>query len=868
MTSRKTGTDPYTLLSLTRFREKITAARRRAGYLQKDLASALGLDSHMLSHKLHGSDGALLSHQEVKQIIRTLAAWDAITTRSEAIELLTLMQLRSDSFSAEDWDCFPLDRLEAPPNNHVVPKVIAELSPTSWADRARPQLPEPLTPLIGREKTIQQVCEQLRREGVRLVNLLGTAGVGKTRMALAVARQMREGFADGVHFVPLAVIHDPNLVASATAEALHLLEESSMGMSRSPEDLLKYFFHEKDLLLVLDNFEQVLAATTMITEILEAAPGVKILVTSRAVLHLYGEYQFWVPPLEVAAPDTPPEHEMPAAIRLFVERAQATDVRFTLTAQNMPTVAAICTRLDGLPLAIELAAARTRLLSPAMLLEQLEGRHQEGLLQKPGQVLALLLHQMGNVPVRQQTLWNTLDWSYRLLEEDEQRLFVQLGVFQGGWTLEAMQAVCLPGENHPQPGVPVDTSSARLERLVDQSLVLPMSSRDQNAKSMLHCRFSLLETVREYARARLYEVNEWAEVHRRHAAYYLRFVQRAEEEVLRSANPGRAMQRLEQEQDNVRAALQWAIEQEEPEEAQQLCSAFSAFWERHNQPKEGRRWIDAALRLGDHTSLSVRAKLVLAEGKLTLLERVNEQAGALFQKSLALYEASGDLPGKASALYYLGDAYYFQEDYAHAADHYMACLELYQALDDSMGYANALGRLGAISLFQGNLEIAEMRLKESVRLLRKDEYLHSLYTMLALLCIVDLLQERSLQALESIRQALMIVQEVGPAVDIAITLAACGCMLGEIGAPVDAALIYSATEALFERLGTTIPAIYLPFYNASLEKSRVQMTKECWESSWVRGRSLSQEQAIKLFVNVCEPLLHGPEPLKLTLGEE
>ncbi|GHO98064.1 hypothetical protein KSF_081120 [Reticulibacter mediterranei] len=464
-TSPKQRSNIKATIQLARFREQITTARRRAGYLQKDLAAALGLESHSLSHKLHGSDDALLSHKEVKQIIKTLADWGAITNHTEAIELLALMGLKPEAFSTNEWDMSPLDRLERTPPIALL--LDETFSPTPSSSRRCFQLPADLTSLIGRESLLQQICEQLQRADVRLLTLTGTGGIGKTRLALEVARLIEKHFPDGICFVSLAALRDPRLVSSAITQALGLLDSPADHTHGNIDYQLQSFLREKQLLLLLDNFEHLLGAVSLIITLLERAPQIKILVTSRAVLSLYGEHLMEVPPLEIAMPKKGVGRDMLAqipAIQLFVERAQAVQRAFVLTTHNVSAVAEICVRLDGLPLAIELAAARIRFSSPSQLLKQLK-EDRNDLSKRTIKRKHPSLIQWRNLPERQQTLSQTIDWGYQLLQPEEQLLFTRLGVFTDGFTEEALQAIVTSA------GETEHDYLVCLESLVNQSFV-------------------------------------------------------------------------------------------------------------------------------------------------------------------------------------------------------------------------------------------------------------------------------------------------------------------------------------------------------------------------------------------------------------
>jgi len=505
--------------------------------------------------------------------------------------------------------------------------------------------------------------------------LLGTAGVGKTRLSLAVAATLLDKFADGIFFVSLGDIHEAALVPSTIAQVLDLVEPlrgaSFSGVSPSYEHILKAFLGEKDILLVLDNFEHLLDASVFIGEMLEAAPRLKLLVTSRVILPLHGGYEFGVPPLEVPDPALVTNATALAqspAVRLFVERVKAVNPRFALTELNAATVAQLCLRLEGLPLVIELAAARSRLLSPQAILERLGRSESGGQHGQAGVSLTFLRQQARNMPARQQTLLHTLDWSYHLLDMQAQQLFTRLGVFVRGWTLQAVLVIC-QDEDHR---VGAEDMFEQLEGLVNQSLVVPMPLEERLPVEETIQRFRFLEPIREYALKRLQESEEEEALRRRHARYYLLLVEQIEPN-LGGSQRDRAVQQLVDEQDNVRVALAWAIEQGEAEIAQRLCGALALFWESRSQFQEAHRWIGTALKMEKHTSVEVRAKLTLAASRLTNWEMELEHSREFAQEALSLYEACGDAGGRAKALFQVGDAWYMQGEYA-LATRYLARL--------------------------------------------------------------------------------------------------------------------------------------------------------------------------------------------------
>jgi predicted ATPase len=435
-------------------------------------------------------------------------------------------------------------------------------------------LPVPLTALIGREQEVRAICDLLSHPEVRLLTITGTGGVGKTRLALEVASVLRADFADGVFFVPLAPVSDPARVMAAIAQAFGLWEVAALP----PEEQLQAALRERHLLLVLDNFEQVAATAHQLADLLVSCPRLHLLVTSRAALHLSGEYEFPVPPLPT--PDLTQIEDAQAlaqvaAVRLFVERAHAIQPAFQLTQANARAIAEICVHLDGLPLAIELAAARIKLLPPQALLHRLSHR------------LDLLTGGARDLPMRQQTLRNTLQWSYDLLTEPEQRLFRWLSIFVGGCTLEAAEVVC-------------HQDSTQMFRVLDGvASLLDKSLLQQTAHEGEEPRLVVLETIREFGLEQLHQQGEAEAAHRAHARYYLRLSEAAEPHLFGSEQL-LWFDRLERERENLRAVLQWAMKggDEEVQLALRMCSALLYFWFYRRYPSEGRSFLEQGLARG------------------------------------------------------------------------------------------------------------------------------------------------------------------------------------------------------------------------------------------------------------------------------
>jgi predicted ATPase/Tfp pilus assembly protein PilF len=665
-------------------------------------------------------------------------------------------------------------------------------------------------------------------------------------------------FADGIFFVGLASTNSPELVATAIAHTLSLKQEASI----LSVDALKQRLRASQTLLLLDNFEQVLDAAALISELLAVCPRLKFLVTSRAALHLRGEHEFEVPSLalpDLSKPKAIDELQRCAAVALFLERARAIEPEFDLTRENAQTIVEICTRLDGLPLAIELAAARLKLLSPEEMLARLENS------------LKLLTGGARDLPARQQTMRETINWSYELLDASEKRLFRRLSVFVGGCTMEAVEAVCGDADE-----LGVDVLDG-LASLVDKSMLW------QKGKSKNERRFRMLETIREFGLEQLAASVEVEQIERCHALFFLDLAEYAEPQL---TGPEQVvwLGRIESEHNNIRAALRWSKEHSEIEIGLRLAVAMWRFWEVRGHHSEGRDWLVQLLDRSDDASKPVRARAFLRAGGLERDHGNYEHALPLLEKGLALYQELGDKWGVAATLNGIGDMKHQQGAYEEAWTNYDEALVIFKEMGNEQAVSYVLNNLGNVARDRGDYERAAEMHEEALALFRNSGDKRALSTSLYNLGEIAQYRGDYARAAELQHESLALKREVGDKRGIVFSLTNLGDIArhqgdyksaaelyeeslklsGEIGDKRGVAFcfeglaevarsqgdderavrLFGAAEALREAIGSPLPEVERADYEKNVSATRTELSDETFTNLWMEGRAMPLKQAI------------------------
>ncbi len=733
-------------------------------------------------------------------------------------------------------------------------------APTRTSEPRPNNLPMQRTAFIGREQEEVALLQLLRRADTRLVTLTGPGGIGKTRLALQVAGEAASQFPGGVCFVPLSGVGEKSLIVSTIAQALGVGEA---GNQSAQESLKEYLLGlGQPVLLLLDNFEHLIRSAPVIAHLLTMAPNLKIVVTSQAPLHVYGEQEFPVPPLALPDPKSTLSVETLArlpAVALFVERARAVKHEFAVTKENAATVTAICARLDGLPLAIELAAARIKLLSPSAMLTRLESR------------LNLLTGGARDLPSRQQTLRGTVDWSYGLLSPAEQTLFRRLAVFTGGCTLEGVEAVC---DTKGDLGVDVLDGMASM---VDKSLAQHTEEADTET------RFRMLSTIREYALERLAESSDEPPTRRAHAAYYMVLAEEGAQDMVEHLE---WLDRFETEHDNFRIALDYLIRTGDAEWGLRLGAALFRFWETREHLKEGRDAIARLLAMeGTATRPKLRARMLFAAAVLageqgdyaraqqlfeesldTCVELKDDRgvgvalnalainsrdrgdfrvASLLFERCIAIWKELGDSASIARALSNLASVMKVQGEYARASSLFDECITMFQKAGDDAGVAWTLNYLGDVAREKADFVGARSFCEQSLAAFRKLGDGWGIASALSDLACLSCDQGNNAESRRLYGESLRMFQELGHRRGIARVLECLAANAAAQSNAVQALHLAGTSAALRQRLGAPIPPNERPRLEKALEFARRTLGNAAGTTAWMEGWSMPVEQAVR-----------------------
>jgi predicted ATPase/class 3 adenylate cyclase len=695
----------------------------------------------------------------------------------------------------------------------VIPDLPSDFPAPRSLDARANNLPVQLTSFVGRDEEIAEVGRLLDRS--RLVTLTGPGGTGKTRLALQVAAERLTRYPDGAFIVELAPIRDSGLVASAIASALSIREAANQPLLETLRDWVR----DRELLLVLDNFEQVLEAAPLVSDLLSIAPLLRVLVTSRAVLHVRGEQEHAVPPLQipdVATLATAESLSHYEGVTLFVERAMAVRPDFAITPEAAPAIAEIVARLDGLPLAIELAAAKSKLLGPEAILGRLGSR------------LAFLAGGSRDLPARQQTLRQAIEWSYTLLSAQEQALLRRVGVFVGGWTLEAFEAVAQPD------GLGLDVFEAMVA-LVDQSLV----RREEGAHG--EPRFSMLETIREFAVDGLRGANELDALRRRHAEHFLSMAEDEEPRLTKSAEAG---DRLVHDHDNYRAALAWAIETGTSDLGLRLGFALWRFWQQRAHLREGRDWFDRLLAMpGSETRTAARAKGLTGAAGIAYWQNDYPAAEAWYAEAESIVRDLDDPVWLADAVYNAGEIAALRGDMEIVAAKFAEGKAIGRAIGNDEILARFLQAEGYMAFMMDDFVSARPPLEEALALAVKHGDTLPIAIGHHTVAQVARLEGRLDEAAEHYREAIRLGHQLGDAASLTEPIQGLAAVAIATGNPALGVQLLGVNAAIRERIGGGPPPEWIRLGDP-LGDARMVLDEESYQRAWEAGLAMSVDEAV------------------------
>ncbi|HST05439.1 MAG TPA: tetratricopeptide repeat protein [Chloroflexia bacterium] len=684
----------------------------------------------------------------------------------------------------------------------------------------------PLTPIIGRDAEVETLRCKLLEEKARLITLTGPPGIGKTRLAVELAGLLQGEFADGAFFVPLASVSDTGLIPTAIAQAVGVREMHEQSGGAALAEALA----GRRILLVLDNFEQLVEGGPVITDLMRACPHLHVLVTSREALRVRGEEQFAVRPL--ALPDrslysgqgltrSSPREQLSSypAVELFVSRARSVKSDFTLSDENAQTVAAICAHLDGLPLAIELVAARIRLLPAWALLARL------------GSSLALLTGGPRDVPVRHRTLRAAISWSYDLLTEPEQVFMSRLGVFPDGCDLAAIEAVC-----NPDGDIDLDILDG-LESLIYKSLLHQVDQRVGD-----EARYTMLQTIREYALERLAERGETDVIMRRMAEYYLHLSETVEPN-RGGPNQEQWLNRLEREHDNIRAALGWLISRGD-NLALRMVASLWYFWEIRGYLSEGRDWLERTLAHTDASPSSDRAHVLHVSAGLALRQGDYQRCKELSLESLSISRILDDKRGMGRALHALGISEEALGNLEQADAHYSQSLVIWREQGEPANLGRILNSAGVLARIRGDYDRAVELFNESLELHRQTGLKRSIALVLANLGAVALARSEWDQAEALFNESLVLRREIGHKVGIGDCLIGLACVCRARGDALKAARLFASATQLFNTLDYKMEPSDRMVYERGVDETRAALSEPEFDAAWEEGQSMDIEEAV------------------------
>ena len=692
-----------------------------------------------------------------------------------------------------------------------------EFPPLKTLDAYRHNLPVQMTSFIGREKEMAEIAQAIHDH--RLLTITGSGGTGKTRLALQVAAEMLDQFANGVWFVELAPLTHPDLIPAAILAGFGLREQEG----RTSAQLLLDYLREKNLLLILDNCEHVVEASAQLTDtLLHHARTIKIIATSREALGVGGEL-IWQAPV-MSLPDV---KQLPAlerltqyeAVQLFIERALLVQPHFTVTKDNAPAIAQICSHLDGIPLAIELAAARVKMMTVEQVSARLDDRFR------------LLTGGSRTSLERHQTLRAAIDWSYNLLTEREKKMFRSLAVFSGGWTLEAAEQVCV------EEGSGSDILDL-LTRLVDKSLVNLYETAGE-------ARYRMLETTRQYATEKLKESGEEESAQDSHLIYFLQLAEEAEGQ-LTGPDQAQWLNRLEREHDNFRSALRWCMESGKSEEAARMAGALGTFWFKHNHFSEGRRLFSNILERDWNISAHAQVKAWRFAGLLARWQKDTTEARRIFTENLQREEALGDQWGIAFSFHLLGNVAEIEEAYEKARELHTKSIVLSNEIKATWVLAMAQIGLGYLEHTQGNLHLAEELYEESLRNCRDLGEKWGMELILVNLGFMSYSRGDFLAAREILMEGLDLARELGDKDGMVVSITGLACIYQGEGRHVTSARLQGFILTKGKELGTSLYPVEQQAFDATAKALKQSMGEQVYQDEFETGITLTLDEAVKL----------------------